>query len=137
MMQMTFAQKAIVINGDSLEHIFINKEINWLEDPKGELTIQQVSSAAFKNKFTDNKDFYPKNYNVSSAYWYRVKLNFHQPIPYISSVFEFFDQTTDQITAYLPQANGQFKESKTGENFKFDDRLYKNKNFEFLVENFT
>ncbi|MFA6085902.1 7TM diverse intracellular signaling domain-containing protein [Mucilaginibacter sp.] len=137
MMQLTFAQKAIVIQGDSLEHIFINKEINWLEDPKGELTIQQVSSAAFKDKFTDNKDFYPKNYNVSSAYWYRVKLNFHQPIPYISSVFEFFDQTTDQITAYLPQTNGQYKESKTGENFKFDDRLYKHKNFEFLVENFT
>ncbi|WP_374949851.1 7TM diverse intracellular signaling domain-containing protein [Mucilaginibacter sp.] len=132
-----FAQKAIVINADSVEHIFVNKEVFCLEDKSDALSIKDVSSPGYVAKFKPSKDFYPKNYDHNSSYWYRVKINFHHPVPHNNSVFEFFDQTTDQIEAYLPDGKEGFSASSTGENHKFADRLYKHKNFEFLIDNFA
>jgi hypothetical protein len=131
------AQKPIVITGDSLEHIFVNKEIEFLEDAGDKLTINQVSSAAFQNKFKVNKDYYPKNYNNRYAYWYKIKLKFPAQLPYNSSIFEFFDQTTDAITAYLPEPKGRFRAEYSGESLQFEKRLFKHKNFEFQINDLS
>ncbi|GAB2687950.1 hypothetical protein GCM10027037_07870 [Mucilaginibacter koreensis] len=131
------AQQPIAINGDLLEHIFVNKEIKYLEDAGDKLNIQQISSSAYQNRFKSNKDFYPKNYNHHWAYWYRVKLKFPAKLPYNSSMFEFFDQTTDEVTAYLPEPNGGYRVEHAGENLLFDKRLFKHKNFEFLITNLS
>ena len=72
------AQQPVVINNNTAEYIFKSKEIVGLEDPKGELSFDAISSAAYQNKFKPNVDYYPKNYNRSSTYWYRVKVRFEE-----------------------------------------------------------
>lgn len=128
------AQQVVNLNDKSKEHIFVNKQIVCLEDPTGNLTINDVKSAKFRNKFVDNKDYYPKNYNRSSAYWYRVKVKFDKDLGH-SAIIEFFDQITDHIEAYLPDEEGNYVKSVTGADLTFTERSFHHKNFEFLINN--
>jgi hypothetical protein len=128
------AQNVLVANKSLKEHIFINKEIECLEDPTGKLQFKDINSASYREKFIENVDFYPKNYNRSSAYWYRVKIRFTADLNQ-SAVIEFFDQITDHIQAYIPDNKGGYIENITGADLNFTDRLYQHKNFEFLINN--
>lgn len=128
------AQQVVNLNDKSKEHIFVNKQIVCLEDPTGNLIINDVKSAKFRNKFVDNKDYYPKNYNRSSAYWYRVKVKFDKDLGH-SAIIEFFDQITDHIEAYLPDEEGNYVKSVTGADLTFTERSFHHKNFEFLINN--
>lgn len=129
---LSYAQKIVPIDGKLPEHIFKSEEVVWLEDPNGNLTFDQISSAAYQDKFITNINYYPKNYNRSSAYWYRVKVNFPKDLDH-AAVIEFFDQITDEIEAYLPDEKGNYIHSKAGADLNFKDRLFQHKNFEFLV----
>jgi hypothetical protein len=126
------AQQTVELNDASKEHFFVNKEIVCLEDPSGKLTINEVRSAAYSNKFIANKNYYPKNYNRSSAYWYRVKVTFTKDLGH-SAIFEFFDQITDHIESYLPDESGNYVKSVAGADLTFTQRSFHHKNFEFLI----
>lgn len=128
------AQQPVVINNNTAEYIFKSKEIVGLEDPKGELSFDAISSAAYQNKFKPNVDYYPKNYNRSSTYWYRVKVRFEEDFEK-SSIIEFFDQVTDHIDVYFPDENGKYVHARSGADLTFKERLYRHKNFEFLIKN--
>lgn len=128
----SYAQKLVAIDGKLPEHIFKSEEVVWLEDAKGSLTFNEITSAAYQGKFIPNINYYPKNYNRSSAYWYKVKVNFTKDLDR-SAVIEFFDQITDEIDAYLPDEKGNYVHSKAGADLNFADRLFQHKNFEFLV----
>ncbi|TKC06806.1 chromosome partitioning protein ParA [Pedobacter polaris] len=128
------AQKTVALNETSKEHFFVNKEIVCLEDPSNKLTINEIKSSNYANKFIANKDYYPKNYNRSSAYWYRVKVTFTKDLGH-SAIIEFFDQITDHIEAYLPNENGDYVKSLAGADLNFSDRSFHHKNFEFLINN--
>jgi len=128
------AQQVVNLNDKSKEHIFVNKQIVCLEDPTGNLTINDVKSAKLQSKFVNNKDYYPKNYNRSSAYWYRVKVKFDKDLGH-SAIIEFFDQITDHIEAYLPDESGNYVKSVTGADLSFTERSFHHKNFEFLINN--
>jgi hypothetical protein len=127
-----YAQQTVELSDDSKEHFFVNKEIVCLEDPSSKLTINDVRSAAYSNKFIANKDYYPKNYNRSSAYWYRVKVTFTKDLGH-AAIFEFFDQITDHIESYLPDESGNYVKSVAGADLTFPERSYQHKNFEFLI----
>ncbi|KQC01180.1 7TM diverse intracellular signaling domain-containing protein [Pedobacter sp. Hv1] len=129
---LSYAQKLVALDGKLPEHIFKSEEVVWLEDPNGGLTFNEISSAAYQSKFIPNINYYPKNYNRSSAYWYRVKVNFTKDLDK-SAVIEFFDQITDQIDAYMPDGKGNYVHSKAGADLNFEDRMFQHKNFEFLV----
>lgn len=127
-----FAQKPIVFDGSVPEHIFKAEEVFWLEDATGKLTFDEVKAADMQGKFGKNIDYYPKNYNRSSAYWYRVKIKFTKNIDQ-ATIFEFYDQITDHIEAYIPDGKGSYVKTITGADLNFGKRLYRHKNFEFLV----
>lgn len=129
------AQQVVTLDSTIIEHFFSNKQITWLPDSNGSLTIQQVMSPEFDRKFRANKNFYPKNYNLHTWYWYKIKVRFNQPINNKDCLFEFFDQTTDDITAYIPDSNGHYISSRSGARFNFKDRLFRHKNFEFKILN--
>ena len=59
--QQVFSQQIVRIDANTKEHIFVNKEVVCLEDASGKLTINEVKSSAFTNKFVENVNFYPKN----------------------------------------------------------------------------
>src|SRR4051812_11946755 len=100
------AQDIVPINGDIKQIIFAEHQIQCLEDPQNKLTFDDVHNGAYKNAFQTNKVFYPINDNRKSTYWYRIRLNFTENIVGSPSIFEFFDQTTDNIVAYMPDAKG-------------------------------
>jgi len=126
------AQNVVAINESSYEHIFKSKEIVCLEDASGNLALADILSPTYQAKFIPNINYYPKNYNRSSSYWYRVKINFTKDFDR-SSIIEFFDQITDHIEAYMPDGKGDYVKSVTGADLNFKDRLYQHKNFEFLI----
>jgi hypothetical protein len=125
------AQQPVVVDYNTNEHIFHTNEVEYIEDPQGTLTIQQVSSPAFSNKYKVPKNYYGVNYNLKSVYWYRIKLTVENSE---NGMFEFFDQTIDDITAYLPIGEGGFLSIKAGAKYDFTKRLYQHKNFEFPIK---
>lgn len=130
------AQRGVIINESVEEHIFRGEEVVFYEDPTNKLTFKEISSPAFKDKFNVNKNYYPKNFNRSSAYWYKIKVNYTANLER-SSNFEFFDQITDHIEAYVPDGKGGYIGSKAGADLPFKQRLFQHKNFEFLIRTAT
>jgi hypothetical protein len=131
------AQLAAPINSTIKQLIFAERQIDCLEDPTNKLSFDDVRSGAHKDAFQPNKVFYPVNDHQKSTYWFRVKINFTEDIIDAPAIFEFFDQTTDDIVAYIPDAKGRYMENKTGAASNFKQRLYEHKNFEFLIKDQT
>ncbi|RZK54675.1 MAG: chromosome partitioning protein ParA, partial [Pedobacter sp.] len=126
------AQKAVNVDSKLKEYIFKADEVVCLEDASNKLTIETISSPAYQNKFIPNINFYPKNYNRSSAYWYRIKVRFKEDVKQ-NAIIEFFDQITDHIESYLPDTNKKYVKSVAGADLNFAERSYHHKNFEFLI----
>lgn len=127
------AQRPVVIQDSKEQHIFGYSEIEYLEDPKGSFSFGEVASAPFTNKFVPSKYSTPQNYNIKSVYWYRIKITF-PPKTTKNWVLEFFDQTIDDITAFMPDSSGHYSTVKLGSKYVFANRLYKHKNFVFNLQ---
>ena len=126
--QGVYAQKQVVIDDQVNQHIFSYKEIECLEDPKGVLQFDQVLSPQISSRFKESWSSTPQNYHQSSVYWYRINIT-HPLSTQKNWMLEFFDQTIDDITAYIPSVNGQYKVEKFGALYKFDKRQIHHKNF--------
>ena len=133
-----FAQKSIYVDSSLKQYKFTMGEIEVLEDTGNRLTFGDIQKVAAEGKyFKSNTLFYPNNKNRKSTYWYRVKLRFDKSAVDKDALFEFFDQTTDEVTAYIPNDQGLYTASKAGAKIEFGSRLYQHKNFEFLIKNPT
>lgn len=124
----SFGQDLVTVSEKDDQHIFSFSEIDYLEDPDGSFSVNQVASPEFNLRFIENKNFNPINFNHQSFYWYRVKFK----LPKTSDkrwVIEFFDQTIDEINFFIPASIGEFQKLTVGDRFVFDDRLTWHKNF--------
>jgi hypothetical protein len=128
-----FSQKQVSLNSTTHEHIFSGPEIEFLEDRTNNVTLNTLLTDTTHFKFHKNGDGYPTNKNLGSTYWYKIKLYFTEPLQSNHSVFEFFDQTTGHITAYIPTGNGQYITHTAGAASAFKNRLFRHKNFEFSI----
>lgn len=126
------AQRVVVINESVKEHIFRGEEVLYFEDSTGKLSFNEINTEVFQDKFKVNKNYYPKNFNRSSTYWYKIKVKYPKDLIRTSN-FEFFDQTTDHIEAFVPDGKGGYTSNKAGADLPFNERLYQHKNFEFLI----
>ena len=131
--KIVLAQKVLQVDSSTAEHLFGQKEIKILEDKNGTFTLDQVRSADYQKRFTENPGYYPQNYHLKSWYWYKVKVHFDGTVKHKGTLIEFFDQTTDDITAYIPDTTGHYVATKSGAKYNFVDRLYRHKNFEFTI----
>jgi len=122
-------QDVVKIDDKIDQHIFSYGEIMCLEDPAGKLTFNQVLSPQYSDKFTPSTISTPQNFNISSAYWYKVTIK-----DTLKSrkrwIIEFFDQTIDNVSAWLPQENGEYQFTQFGALYKFKNRQFHHKNFE-------
>ncbi|MDB5115639.1 MAG: chromosome partitioning protein ParA [Mucilaginibacter sp.] len=125
-----FAQKTVHIDNTIDQYKFTYNEIEYLEDSSNKLTFDEVRSSNFK----PNPGYYPDNSNHQATYWYKVRLNFTQEIAHKTCLFEFFDQTTENVIAYIPDDKGNYVINHAGAGINFSKRLYQHKNFEFLIE---
>ncbi|RAW02108.1 7TM diverse intracellular signaling domain-containing protein [Pseudochryseolinea flava] len=123
-----FAQRPVTIIDSVQQFIFSFGEIEFLEDPAGTLSIDQVSSAQFNSNFKPSTTFSPINYNRDSYYWYRLKLR-QQSTSQKRWQLEFFDQTIDRIDFFTPDAEHRYHQQTFGDNFAFGTRFLKHKNF--------
>ncbi|MDB4925059.1 MAG: chromosome partitioning protein ParA [Mucilaginibacter sp.] len=128
-----FAQKTIPIDNSVQQYKFTLNEIEYLEDSTNKLSFEQVR--ALNSSFKSNLIYYPVNKNRQYTYWYKIRLRFTQAIANKSCLFELFDQTTENITAYIPNEKGDYVVNHSGARVNFSDRLYHHKNFEFLIQN--
>jgi hypothetical protein len=129
------AQRPITISDHVNEHIFTNNELSILEDPNNKYSIDQITST-LQQKFTLNNLYSPHNPNASSAYWIKIKIRNNKNSEK-RWLLEFFDQTTDNIEAYLPNEKGAYEKRVMGENMPFSTRRFKHKNFEIELPNKT
>ena len=130
----SLAQKAFPIETGFAQHIFSFGEIEYLEDVNKNYSIQEVSSSKFNKLFKASESSTPNNNHLQSVYWYRIKIQ-HNPKADKNYILEFFDQTIDDITAYVPTAPGRYKVVKLGDKHNFDKRQLDHKNFEIILEN--
>ncbi|HWZ16428.1 MAG TPA: 7TM diverse intracellular signaling domain-containing protein [Mucilaginibacter sp.] len=129
----TSAQQKVAIDDGVNQHIFAYGEITCLEDPRGLFQFSQVASPQVSSQFKPSWSSTPQNYNQSSFYWY--KINIENPASTKKNwILEFFDQTIDDITAYIPLGDGTYKVEKFGALHSFAERPTKHKNFEIDLD---
>lgn len=129
-----FAQQPITISDSRDQHIFTGNEIQYLEDTAATFTLGDVRSPALSARFENSKTNTPQNYNLKSTYWFRINIR-HNPESGKNWILEFFDQTIDDITAYLPDGKGGYTVRRMGDQLPFSEREYAHKNFELNIEN--
>ena len=126
------AQKPVIASDSVDHHIFNHDEIHLLEDPEGKLTFAEIRGIKAED-FEINELSTPQTRNLASTYWVRIKVKFDSPLQK-KFLLEFFDQTIDHITAYIPDATNKYRERISGDKLPFDKRTFQHKNFEFEIE---
>lgn len=130
----TKAQKVVAINDLVEQHIFNFDEIEVLKDSLDEYSFKQVSSPLFNNKFFASTTSTPQTKQLNTSYWFRIKIK-HNATSKNKFLLEFFDQTIDHITAYMPKGDGSFEVKQLGDQLDFKNRQLKHKNFELYIAN--
>lgn len=128
------AQQPVAIREGEDQHIFTYGEIDYLEDHGGTLSFAQVSSPAFDSLFRPSEQSTPQNHHLGAVYWYRIRIK-HDPSVKKHFILEYFDQTIDEIQAYMPDGQGQYQALQLGDRYPFGQRLFRHKNFELELDN--
>ena len=128
------AQPARHISDDVDQQFFIFNFIESFEDPGGQLTIDDVASAEYNDRFKPSQLYNPTNPDKSAAYWHRIKVK-HNAASEKYWFIEFFDQTIDFIEFYRPGDEGSFRKELYGDKLPFGHRFLPHKNFIVPVDN--
>lgn len=130
---LVYCQQTVNINKSLKQHIFSYNEIEQLEDPSGNLALKDILSPQYNRQFKASVTSTPQN-KTQSVYWFRIKINQSEPLQN-NFLLEFFDQTIDDITAYIPQNKHTYKVIHLGDSYAFEKRQVKHKNFEIFLDN--
>lgn len=125
------AQQQIEIRDEIEEVNFMPYEISVFADSSNALTFQDIvqNSSRFKvNTTYQNKDFL-----AEINYWIRIPVK-GNPQSKKLWLFEFYDQTIDQIDAYMPESSGQYSVIHLGDEARFPLRDIHHKNFEVQLD---
>ncbi len=120
------------IADSSPQHIFTYNEIYILEDSKSAFTFKDILKAK-ENSFKPNLKSTPQNYHLKATYWYRIKINRDEQSKE-DWILEFFDQTIDHLTVYIPDDNGVYQSHVSGDEKLYKNRTFAHKNFEFKLK---
>ncbi|MEP0712237.1 7TM diverse intracellular signaling domain-containing protein [Algoriphagus sp.] len=123
------------INDQLDERIYAIDRLTFYEDQSNELELSDILSNPINGKLKINPDFNKNNFSTESTYWVKVAIQ-KTPQSKKQWLMEFYDQTIDQIIAYIPSESG-YKELKLGDKAPFGDRIFAHKNFHIPVENET
>jgi hypothetical protein len=128
------AQKVVAVNDSIEQHMFNFGEIEWLKDTRNDLSFAEISSSKYKGRFQPNLSSTPQTKDLTATYWFRIRIK-HNSLADKRFILEFFDQTIDHVTAYLPQKDGSYRVKEFGDTFDFEHRELHHKNFELSVRN--
>jgi len=127
-------QQPVSVSSVPQQHIFVSDEIRYMEDTSGTWSFERLTAPGADTVFRQSKKGTPQNLNLGRYCWYKIKIQHDSALnrPYI---LEFFDQTIDEIQAYLPDNKGHYHEVKLGDQYPFAKRLFAHKNFELQLDN--
>jgi hypothetical protein len=129
-----FAQTPVQIQDSVDQHIFTYQEIQVLADPSGKLGLEQVSSKEYAGQFKASAASTPQTLRLNTNYWFKIRIK-GNPTAEKHYILEFFDQTVDQISVYIPQEDGQYAVRRLGDDYRFAERSIGHKNFQIAVSN--
>ena len=122
---------------DSLEErIFTIGQLEFFEDSTNELSFDDIIPADFQANFKIRPEINKSNFDVHHTYWVKLSIE-NDPNSSRKWVIEFYDQSIDFLTAYLPERDGSYQEAKLGDALPFEVRSFKHKNFELIIANET
>ena len=130
----SIAQNVVSIDDKTPHHIFQYGELEYLEDPNNTITFADVLKPSVDARFKKSVTYTPKYYNNTSYFWYKFKIR-QSTKSKTHWMLEFFDQTIDDITLYVPNAGHTYKTYKFGYKYNFAQRGYKHKNFTIDLQN--
>ncbi|WP_240768532.1 7TM diverse intracellular signaling domain-containing protein [Olivibacter sp. XZL3] len=122
------AQQSVVLTDSLRQHMFTFGQLKTLIDTTGRLTFNQIRKSSIDSAFTLNRSSTPQNTKINDYYWYKLRIN-HQDTKQKLFVLEFFDQTIDQIDAYIPVSADRYTRILLGDELNFSSRPFKHKNF--------
>lgn len=131
---LTFAQKVVAVNDKVPHYIFSYGEIEYLEDKTNVLTLTDILKPSVNSKFLINEKYTPKNYHTNSAYWYKFKIK-HKEASEKNWILEFFDQSINNFTLFVPDSNSNYHAYHSGTAYPFSKREYQHKNFIYELSN--
>ncbi|MBL0744270.1 7TM diverse intracellular signaling domain-containing protein [Chryseolinea lacunae] len=126
------AQKVFEVEDGRNEHNFMPYELEYYVDTTNTLSFWQVSSNSFSNRFQAHPDYHNKDFKTNASYWIRLPVR-HRANSTEVWMLEFYDQTIDEIEAYIPQENGSYRNVMMGDSQPFAHRLLRHKNFEIVL----
>lgn len=121
----------VKVTSDNNQIFLDSTNMMMLEDPRGELTPEMVSSmepGAFQ-KLSKEKF---ENTNPSSYYWMRFEVAENKDLEDIV-LLEAFNFKIGIFECYVKSEDGKFRLVQSGSKRTFDTRYFNHKNFEFII----
>ena len=128
-----FAQHPIHVDDQINQRDFMPYEIPFYVDETNKLSFFDISSPSFSNRFLTHPEYQNKDFKTNVAYWIRFPIR-HNKSSHKMWLLEFYDQTIDNIEAYIPRGDGSFRNVAMGDQRKFSERILPHKNFEILID---
>ena len=131
-----FGADVITLTPGTNEYTASYQFIDIFEDSSKTLTINDISSPEYANRFKQNKEQLPRNYHTKSAYWIRYTLqnNCDSSIKWLQ---EFYDSSIEEIFFYTPDGKGGYIETQAGNSLIFSRKKLQHKNFVFFLPDFN
>lgn len=120
----------IELNGNKSEYLKSINSLHVLIDSTGVMSFDEVFAASGEFKVYDK--FKPKDYCVECTYWVRLPILVPEDMS-SQWMVEFYDQTIDSISAFLPTKSDGYQQDQTGDYFPFSKKPFLHKNFEWLI----
>ena len=127
------AQSIVEIDDAKEERDFMPYDLVYLIDSTNTLTLPQISSASFSSRFQQHTSYQNKDFRTNASYWIRIPIK-HNAKSKKVWLLEFYDQTIDQLEAFIPRGSGLYESKLMGDNQPFDHRMFRHKNFELMLD---
>jgi signal transduction histidine kinase len=125
----SYAADTILVDDQNQSRKIRGECTDFMEDPSGKLTLNDVLLPAFNKKFKSGSyDEIIRNENINSVYWVRITI-INNAEEKKNWLVELYDFRIDHIEAYIPDEQGKYKASISGAEFPFYYKNYRHKNF--------
>jgi hypothetical protein len=115
---------------DAIDHRdFMPSDLLYFVDTTNKISFNKISSENFQSRFQKHASYQNSDFKENASYWVKVVLSSPQPLDKFW-LLEFYDQTIDSLTAFVPQHEGLYKKIALGDHQRFSSRVFIHKNFE-------
>ena len=105
-------QPALKLNGENKKFV-AGSELEYLEDPNADLTLEEIKSPAYRNKFLSNRKGRRVPGYTKSVYWIRLPLQNDSGGK--NFILEMESAHLGDVTLYSPDSSEEYRMARIGE----------------------